>query len=163
MDISICKSRSIKSKMKLRAVVLDITSHFIVAALLSLVIYFKYINLTYISFFIAGAILIDLDHFIDHFLYYGLRFNLKDFFTRRFLSSGRVYIILHSWELCIIAAILGFIFESVYLLLFSLGISVHLLVDYFNSRSIFFHFLIYRIVKGFRIDELLPNVREKFI
>jgi len=149
--------------MNLRAVVLDITSHCIAAALLSLVIYFKYENITNIIFFIAGAILIDLDHFIDHSLYYGLRFNFKDFFTRRFLSSGRVYIILHSWELCIIAAILGVIFESVYLLLFSLGISAHLMVDYFNSRSILFHFLTYRIVKGFRIDELLPGVRGKFI
>ena len=149
-------------KRKSRPVTIDISVHLLLAAAISLAIYGTYKNIPYIVFFIAGAIFIDLDHFIDYFLYYGLRFNLKDFFTRGFLFSGKIYIILHSWELCIIAAVLGAMLESVHLLFFSLGMFVHLIVDYFNSRSILFHFLTYRIAKGFRIDELL-NAWKKII
>ena len=48
---------------------------------------------------VIGGILIDMDHFFDYFLYYGIKFNFFDFFDHRYKSSGKSYALFHSIEI----------------------------------------------------------------
>ncbi|PIR73431.1 MAG: hypothetical protein COU40_02455, partial [Candidatus Moranbacteria bacterium CG10_big_fil_rev_8_21_14_0_10_35_21] len=75
--------------------------------------YYKKPTLTF-GFSFLGAVLIDLDHFIDYFLAFGFNFKL-DYFTHgyQFLKSDKIYVLFHGWEYVIIFLILGlFIFKS---------------------------------------------------
>ncbi|MFH1552857.1 MAG: hypothetical protein ABID83_04385 [Candidatus Omnitrophota bacterium] len=76
----------------------------------------------------TGGVLIDLDHFIDYFFYYGWRFDLGDFFNHRYKDSGRCYIIFHSWELLI--ALWVFSAGVLWITPVVTGMTVHVLTDY---------------------------------
>ncbi|MFC1599237.1 hypothetical protein ACFL2W_00445 [Candidatus Omnitrophota bacterium] len=135
-------------KLKSTPIYVDISCHVIATAIASWVIYTVYGDFYHILFFVAGAIFIDLDHFVDHFLYYGFNgLRLKEFFRRGFLLSGKVYILLHSWELCIIAAILGAAFDNLNFIFLSLGMFIHLVIDLFTSKNLFLNSLVYRAGK----------------
>ena len=100
---------------------------------------------------------------IDYFLHYGLKFRLRQFVGGGFLKSGKIYLFFHSWELLSVILILGLIFKSVYLLLITSGMSLHMLVDQFQKRNPLFYFLFYRVKKRFDIRELEPGYLEEFI
>ncbi len=55
--------------VEFRKNIIDICIHFFLAAVFSLLIYLVSANLRYSVIFFLGGILIDLDHFIDHFLF----------------------------------------------------------------------------------------------
>src|SRR4030043_606322 len=90
---------AVSSKITVKSVVRDLLMHFISSFIISFFIYVYCGSLAYILFFIAGSIFIDLDHLADYILHFGLRFDLKKFMVSQYLESGRVYIVLHSWEL----------------------------------------------------------------
>ncbi|MBN1162314.1 hypothetical protein JXA34_01045 [Patescibacteria group bacterium] len=107
---------------------------------------------------LATAFFIDVDHLFDYFLYYGLRFNVFDFFSGSyFRAANRVVVPFHSWE---IAGLIGFIWmlakdkkKYSWVLFLAVGYLVHLSFDVFsNGFHWYTYFLFLRISEGFPLD-----------
>ena len=132
--------------------------HFLTTAVFCLLIYLKTANPAYIFIFVLGGIFIDLDHFIDYFFYFGIRFRMKDFIEAGYLVSGKVYVFLHSWELALAVLILSIIFKSPGLFILFLGISSHLVIDNVQKDNPLVYFIIYRMMMNFDRSILLPEL-----
>ncbi|MDP3142897.1 MAG: hypothetical protein Q8N14_02980 [Candidatus Omnitrophota bacterium] len=138
--------------------IIDVAIHIFVTVLISLLIFFYTRNLSYLIIFIAGGIFIDLDHFIDYFFYFKRSFSLKNFFNSSYLKSGKVYLLLHSWELVFFALIFSVIFNVKALLVLALALIVHLFIDSLHRLNPFSYLLIYRIKKNFDLKVLFPEI-----
>ena len=106
---------------------------------------------------VIGGILIDLDHFIDYFLYYGFKINLGDFFNHRYLASGKCRIFFHSWEVIILLWV--FSLRFFWITPIAAGMTLHIITDwFFNSRSdLIYLSLIYRWRHKFNVDKIFPD------
>ena len=122
-------------------------------------LYKKYRNYINVGNFFVGLVatfFIDLDHFVDYFLYAGFRFNLHEFVGGNYFGeANRILVLLHSWEL------VGLIFlcyllnhknsRYLWLLFVGIGMSVHIVFDNiwygFNWES---YFSLYRVLHGFK-------------
>ncbi|MBN2120855.1 MAG: hypothetical protein JW734_07370 [Candidatus Omnitrophica bacterium] len=140
-----------------RRSLIDISVHAGTSVIGAVLIYFFYKNPFYILSFFIGSIFIDLDHFIDYFLYYGFRFNLRKFVGVEYLASGKVYMFIHSWEILIILLSVSLIFRLDYLFFFSIGMSIHLLIDTFHEIRPLFYSIFFRMHKKFNAHVLCPN------
>jgi hypothetical protein len=132
--------------------------HISITAVFSFVIYSKLNCLAYVFIFVAGGILIDLDHFFDYFLFFKKRFKIKYFFTSAYLKSEKVYVPLHSWEIVLFVFLLGLVTHNTELFILSLSLTTHLLVDNIQRKNLLFYFFIYRLVKKFNARVLLPEL-----
>ncbi|EKD95808.1 MAG: hypothetical protein ACD_24C00322G0002 [uncultured bacterium] len=112
----------------------------------------------YLFIGLVSTLLIDLDHLIDYFLYYGFSFNLHDFaLGTQFAYSGKVYVFFHSWELLLLLLTVGFYLikkKNKYILfVITLGMLSHVLYDTaYYSFSVVDYSLIYRILRNFDIS-----------
>ncbi len=105
--------------------------------------------------FTAG-VLIDLDHFIDNFIYFGWNFNF-DFFVKGeyFIDSGKYYILFHGFEyILILLAVFKFFAKTkkMKMVILSIGLAmfIHLLVDsFFLSIPLINYSILNRIFTGF--------------
>ena len=72
----------------------------------------KSLAFSLISAFLGG-VLIDLDHFIDNFLAFGLNFNY-DYFMKGeyFLRSGKTYVFFHGFEYIVFFGITAILTNS---------------------------------------------------
>jgi len=104
----------------------------------------------------AGSVLIDLDHLHDYCSEWGLIDGVKRLFENAFMGRSdkakRVFILLHSWELLLILALLSVLLLDSSLLLYAIfGASVHLMMDHIgNGLRPMSYVLAYRAGKGFR-------------
>ena len=137
-----------------RSNIIDLSAHFIVASVSIFAIYITSHNLGYVIIFFMGSILIDLDHLIDHFLYFKNRFTLRDFFGSKYIMSGKVYIFFHAWELNLIVLFLSLSLRSKALFILFLALTAHLIVDCITNKRFIFYFLSYRIMKNFDTNKL---------
>ena len=138
-------------------------THLSIALAGSGLIYYWFKDVFLALSFFAGSIVIDLDHFIDYFLYYGFRFNLRRFLSLECLLSGKVYIVLHSWELVFFLVAVSAVFDLSYLFFFSLAMAVHLSFDTIHRIRPLFYFLIYRACHKFDAHFLCPECLERLI
>lgn len=108
----------------------------------------------------VGSVVIDLDHIYDFVHEWGWGEGIRKLVLaglgRSRASHQRAYLILHSWEILLLAALLGpFLFQSSYWASFLLGTTIHLFMDQvgngFNGLS---YFLAYRIHKRFSTSAL---------
>jgi hypothetical protein len=142
---------------KYRHLIVDLTTHVAVTLALVFLIYGLYKDYSLVFLVVLGGILIDIDHFIDYFLYAGLKFNLKKFALIDFLKSGKIYIFLHSWELIVVILLLGYLFNwTKYTLALSLGMAGHIAVDSLYQKTFLPYSLIYRIYNRFEAHKILP-------
>lgn len=135
----------------------DLATHFVLALILAGFFHWLTGRWEWSFLVIIGGVFIDIDHFIDYFLYYGLRFDLKSFFAHGYLASGKCYMVFHSLE--IVVLMWAFSGRFLWITPVTAGMTVHLLTDYFFSyRS---HplslFLLYRWRHGFRLDKVFPD------
>jgi len=142
---------------KIHKVILDIFLHFLLALAISFIIFIKSGKLAYAIIFLGGGVLIDLDHLIDYYFFFRHKFTLKNFLSCAFLRSGKAYLFLHSWEIVFVGLILGATLESIELLLFSLSLTLHLVIDNMQRKNLLCYFLIYRIAKKFEVRIILPE------
>ncbi|MGB2651417.1 MAG: hypothetical protein WBD00_04345 [Candidatus Omnitrophota bacterium] len=131
---------------------IDIVTHLIVTVILAGVFYRFTGKWTWAVLTIVGGVLIDLDHFLDYFLYYGLKLNLRDFFDHKYLASGKCYILFHSWEVLAVVWCLSVIVR--WMVPVAAGMTSHILIDYFFSHRGHPKFLslIYRWRNGFDLS-----------
>lgn len=142
--------------------ILDICAHCIVTLLLSAAILISTHDMRYVIFIIAGGILVDLDHLIDYHACYGRRFYLPEFLNTRYLvKSGKVYLVLHSWELNFLVLCAAIVTNSPGLLLFFASFTLHLIIDNVQRHNPWFYLLSYRWAKGFDTFVLLPELQKE--
>ncbi|MDP1853245.1 MAG: hypothetical protein Q8L26_03445 [Candidatus Omnitrophota bacterium] len=145
-----------------RRTAIDLSIHFISTGLFAAIIYKISANFIYVGIFMVGGILIDLDHFIDHFIHFKNRFRLSDFLGSTYLKSGKVYLFLHSWELNLVILLAALVIKSYGLFILFLSLSIHLCIDNIQRRNRLTYFLIYRYYKEFDRDILLPELKGEF-
>jgi len=82
-----------------------------------------------------GGVLIDLDHLIDYFIAFGLRFDMLSFIHgEQFAKNDKIYALFHGWEYVILLLGLAWLVKSdaklkVAVSALSLGVFFHLLID----------------------------------
>ena len=97
---------------------------------------------------------------IDYFVFYKNNFDLGIFLNHLYLEGGKIYLILHSWEMvaCIYAA--AALFQSPVILILAVALTIHLAIDNIQRRRPMFYFILYRMSKGFDARYLLPEYFE---
>jgi hypothetical protein len=105
-----------------------------------------------ITILFAVTYLIDLDHLVDYFLYYGFEMKLENFFNASYFEATRLAIVpLHAWEyllpLTYLARKKGI--KSYYGPIL-LGAIPHLIMDTITVKNLAFYSIIYRLALGFR-------------
>lgn len=146
----------------IRRNIIDISAHILSALVFCTLIYLATGRLSYVAAFFTGAVLIDLDHLIDAFLFFGARFDLKDIFDSSHLNSGKVYLFLHAWELVIVLVFIGLSFDLMILTIFACGLALHLTIDSVQRKNKIFYFISYRLMKRFDVRALLPEYCENY-
>ncbi|TBR18087.1 hypothetical protein EPO66_01685 [bacterium] len=142
-----------------KRIVIDLSLHLAATSFLALLVYSLTKDLRYIWICILGGILLDIDHFVDYFIYFKFKFNLDNFFDCRYLESGKTYLIFHSWELVLLNFILAVKTGSVPVYVFFLSMVIHLLIDNMQRDNLLAYFLLYRIARKFNSDILLPEYK----
>lgn len=115
----------------------------------------------------AGGFLIDVDHAVDYVLFDRQRDLRPGVFLRYYVEGRvrRVVLVLHSWELMALLALLAWLAPVPWLVGYLLGASMHLALDViFNGemvpRSILaFYSFAYRATHRFDARALLDGVR----
>ncbi|MBU0570210.1 hypothetical protein KKB40_05560 [Patescibacteria group bacterium] len=97
------------------------------------------------------AILIDVDHLVDYFAFYGFKFNLADFLRGKYFEvTQRAYVPFHAWEWVIL---LGMIAKNrgwkSYVTAVFFGLIPHLIYDSITQSSVSFYFIIARYLNNF--------------
>lgn len=119
---------------------------------------------------IMGGFFIDLDHFIEYFIVFGLHFNYQHFMKGyQFVTSEDAYLIFHAWEYVPILLLLVLAFKNkvVKTVLFALAIGflIHLCSDVvLNGAPISFYSITHRYNAGFHVEKILDGrAYEKFL
>ena len=143
-----------------RQTALDLCWHLSSSIILAVIIVRISGSLLYGFVCILGGIFLDLDHLVDYFLFARKRFILGDFMKYKYLTSGKVYLLLHSWEINLIILALALFSGSGLLSALFLAMTLHLLIDSLQRENSLFYFLIYRVHKGFNFGVMLPKSKE---
>lgn len=128
-------------------------THFLVATVLGAGLFWKYRSLKLILVTFAVTFLIDLDHLFDYFYFSGSLkfwgyFDNADFF----ILSEKVFVPLHSWEAVIILGAMGLFRKLPILIVVSIVMAGHILVDQFSYTSNpLAYFLIFRALNNFSL------------
>ena len=146
-------ARIVESDSRQISTAVDLAVHFILTVVLAGFFYWLTGRWIWPALAVVGGILIDIDHFIDYYRYFGIRFNARDFFGHKYLASGKCYVILHSWELVLCVWILSLFFAGVTPL--AAGMTLHMVIDHWLShrKTPRFLFLLYRWRRGFELPE----------
>lgn len=118
-----------------------------------------------IASFLTGVFL-DVDHFIDCYINYGLMFDLRNFYSYCMQTKfDRLTLLFHSYELVIIlwVAIFVFTLDDIWKAV-AIGVTQHIIIDHFvNTRKRGFrkrgYFLIFRLINRFKKDRLVRGPR----
>jgi len=107
---------------------------------------------TWKNFLILFAVvfLIDLDHLVDYFSYYGFSWHINEVITGEFYMQARSsYVPLHAWEWAILLGVLAKIrgWKSYYTAIL-FGLLPHLIFDSFIVGSFLFYSIFYRLIIG---------------
>jgi hypothetical protein len=142
---------------------IHLSIHFILAVLVGYYLgrRFKHLWLG-IILGILGGFLIDLDHVLEYFFFYGPHFNLTYFIeSRQFLLSDKIRIFFHAWEYFPLLLLIAWLFRQkqvlkmIFLTLAFAGL-VHLITDVFiNGYSLQYYSITYRALHHFSAPELL--------
>jgi len=133
--------------------------HLLLTALVALFLWRRYRDLKLILVAFLIGIFIDIDHLFDYWVYFGLSFNLADFFNvaSYVYGSQKVYVLLHGWEFLLIFGLLAKVLEKklkIKGLMWAVVLSYggHLLWDYFSfSHHPLAYLLTYRLLNSFSL------------
>lgn len=113
---------------------------------------------------LLAGILIDLDHVFDFLFFSKEKLSVRSVFLWCNQAKWqKVTLIFHSYELFFVLAVAVFYFPNAVLMGFLFGMGLHLLLDQFGNRyfnkifrlNLFFYFMIYRTLKGFKKENML--------
>lgn len=146
------------------SLIAHLTIHFISGIIAGLIVWRVWKNFYLSSFFsIIGAVLIDLDHFIDYFIAFGWNFRFEYFIRGyQFLENGKIYVIFHGWEYVVLLIVLVAILKNravkAAILALALGLFFHVGADVLlNDIPIRSYSIIYRVKNNFNIQKLVEK------
>lgn len=138
------------------------TQHTVASGVTSAIFYAVHPSWSATAICFLSGIFIDLDHVLDLYLYKKRLFlGLNDLFNfcgRE--KGGKLYLILHSYELLVLFWIAIFMFRlDINWLGLGVGLSVHLILDQiFNPMMPLAYFLLYRFKCGFIKKDIVNSV-----
>ena len=99
------------------------------------------------------AYLIDLDHLVDYWHFYGFKLNFSNFLSGEYFNKKKVaFIPLHAWEWTLILGLIvlagRYGWDSCYVAVM-LGLLSHYILDSINVNSFLFYSITYRYLKYF--------------
>jgi hypothetical protein len=128
--------------------------HGLVALPFAYLIYKKTKSIKYAFFVMLFTYLIDLDHLIDYFSYYGYSFNLYNFSNVDYFTySGKAYVVFHAWEWVAAFGLLAYLrkrWNSIFTII-TFALLPHLIVDTLTLKSVLIYSIIYRIITNFAL------------
>jgi hypothetical protein len=138
--------------------------HFIVSVIAGLLVVLinPYINaILVVALAIAGGVFIDVDHFFDYFIAFGINFKFEYFFKGyAFQKSDKVYEPLHSWEIVLLVPLVFILYPRFGFLFFALilGLFFHLISDVLLNNFPFLSYsFIYRLINNFELKNLVSK------
>lgn len=139
--------------------------HFFSGIVLAVIFYLWFSNIWLSLVCFLVSVFIDADHYTEGF--FVEKFNLSKIFNNwpgnYWQKTGKVTLLLHSWEILPIILFLGKLTGQLPLALaICVSATVHYLIDtflysFFAGMSIFQYFLIYRIYHRFNFSVLCKN------
>lgn len=127
--------------------------HLLITCLLGVILYRHYRKWIVWPAILLTGFFLDIDHFVDYFLYYGSNLNLPTFFGNSyFVNPGTVHVPFHGWEYLLILFLLGKSYKKVriYCYCLALGLTGHLFWDQLHNCMPFFGYsIIYRVLNNF--------------
>lgn len=108
---------------------------------------------------LVGGIFIDLDHFLDYFVEYGMNLDLRNFFSS--FPEGRyrrIFILLHAWELLLLSAFAAWLTHwNPYAVGLFQGYGQHMIADQLaNGVAVFEYSLLWRCARRFDASDAFP-------
>lgn len=132
----------------------DELKHGLTSLTFALAFYFKTKSIKYSLLVVLITYLIDADHLVDYFLYYGNNFSFTKFLQfDYFIITKRAVVPFHAWEWVALLSMLAYEKKKYRLQLsaVAVGIFAHLVWDSYTVSSVIFYSIIYRIAQGFMI------------
>lgn len=127
--------------------------HLLVAFVLGLIVFWKFRSPKLIILLFIVTFLVDLDHIYDYFHITG-NLSFWEYFSKIdvFGTSQRAFILAHSWELVIILGGWGWRRRQPAMLVVSLALAGHLLVDQLTwTQNLLAYFLTLRAINQFSL------------
>lgn len=128
--------------------------HGVVAVPFGIWLWYKTRSKKLIMVFYLVVYLIDLDHLIDYWLYFGLKLDVIEFLALDFFGEkGTAFLIFHAWEWVLIMYLVWLRRGTLDSMLTAvmLGVFAHLLWDIHNMWSVEFYSIMFRALHGFRL------------
>lgn len=128
-------------------------THLLVALLLGFIVFWKSRSLKLIIILFIVTFLVDLDHIYDYFHFTG-NLSFWEYFSKIdvFSTSQQAFILAHSWELVIILGGWGWRRRQSAVLVASLALAGHLLVDQLTwTENLLAYFLALRAINQFSL------------
>jgi len=99
---------------------------------------------------IVATYLMDADHLVDYFVYFGIKLNIADFFLYDYYYQPFALIPLHGWEYLVLMFVLyKFRYKQNALLAVIMGYSTHMFLDVVNIGSFLHYSILYRFFNNF--------------
>lgn len=131
---------------------LDELKHGIINLLFAGLFYYKYKNLKLSLLVLFVTYIIDIDHLVDYFLYYGASFSFSTFIgLDYFRITQRAVVPFHAWEWVILLVMTSTQTKKYKLTLLAIatGMFAHLIWDSITVGSPLFYSILYRISQSF--------------
>lgn len=132
----------------------DEIMHGVVTLPFVLLLYYKTKSIRFSLVPLFVTYLIDMDHWVDYYLYYGNHISLTKFLELDYFTfSGRAIVPLHAWEWMLCFSALAYEqkkWKSVYVGI-ALGMLAHLIWDSHTVGSVAFYSILYRAGSGFML------------
>ncbi|MFH1792010.1 MAG: hypothetical protein ABH885_08545 [Candidatus Omnitrophota bacterium] len=125
-------------------------------------IYLRSASCGIIAFF--AGILIDIDHVMDFLISHGRGSFSKFYETMLRANIEKFYGVLHSYEVvCALWVCISVFSLGAYWISFAVGVTQHLILDQlFNPIRPWGYFLTFRMLKGFKTDDIVYRHKIKF-
>lgn len=116
---------------------MKLTSHIVISFSVSVFLYAVFRSYILAAASFIFGIFIDLDHFFEYFMEYGLNLDIKKFFqVAENYGFKKTFLFLHSWEIFLIfSAVVFASFASEILFGIFVSYAFHLIFDQFGNLS----------------------------
>lgn len=137
--------------------------HFLLSIIVGLVVWrmvqhkknpYRFILPSFIGAFL-GEFFLDIDHLLDYFIAFGIRFRLDYFLSgMQFAKLHKTFVPLHSWELVVIIVFIAIVIKNksvrYFFIALAIGLFTHLVYDtVYNHFYILGYSFIYRYLHNF--------------
>lgn len=114
---------------------MNVKYHFVVAVIMSIMIFFLFKDLTISIFFFLSSFFIDVDHILDYWIHRKMfKLSFKDFMKMcKEYKVIKVVILFHSYELIVIFLLILLFWYNKLFVGIIIGMTTHILIDVLSN------------------------------